>query len=280
MGIYFLYDTSINPFLFLVNTQYTMGIFGQLTFHWYGLIVGLAILAALTTAEKYAKKYTIPHALYSRCVAYVLIAGFSGARIWHVITDYHYYFSQHWLAVFSIWNGGMSIIGALIGGGLFIVLRYIYFPKERKYLLSFLDVLAIALPVGQIIGRIANFVNHELYGLPTQLPWGIYISPEFRMEYFKNQEYYHPLFAYEILAHSIFLASVWTSGIANKAPQRTGSVFALYLIWYCSSRFLLDFLRIDRGPLLGYLGINQCFVAIIWFLALFWLYKIHRSGIK
>lgn len=280
MGVYIIYGPSLNPFLFLVNIQYAMEIFGGLTFHWYGLIVGLAILAALTTAEKYAKKYTIPHALYSRYVVSVLIAGLSGARIWHVITDYHYYFTHHWLAVFSIWNGGMSIVGALLGGGIFVALRYTYFLKERNHLLSFLDVLGIALPVGQIIGRIANFVNHELYGLPTRLSWAVYIPPEFRMVHFQNQEYYHPLFAYEIIANSIFLTLVWASGIAHKTTQKKSSVFVLYLIWYSTSRFLLDFLRIDRGPLLGYLGVNQCIVAIVWLFALFWWYKIHRFGTK
>ena len=121
---------------------------------------------------------------------------------------------------------------------------------------------APALALGQVIGRWGNYVNQELYGAPTSLPWAIFIDPQNRLPEYVDQAYYHPLFLYESLwslASVLFL--LWISRRFSDWLQ-SGDVFLIYLITYPVGRFLLEFLRLDSSQVAG-LNINQTVMALV-----------------
>jgi phosphatidylglycerol:prolipoprotein diacylglycerol transferase len=155
------------------------------------------------------------------------------------------------LNAFAIWNGGLGIIGGLIGGmlGLFI------FARARR--LPFKDMLgavAVVIPVGQVIGRLGNLFNHELYGPPTDLPWGQFIPEQFRKSGFEASEYFHPLFLYEALANLVLFTILWNLW---QRGWRGLKLVWVYLGGYGVIRFSLDFLRIDGNTGVGGLSYTQ-----------------------
>src|SRR5258708_7146283 len=183
---------------------------GPFTFHLYGFMIGLACIVTITLIEKKAQEKNIPSATFWSLFTWVAIGSFLGARTYHLLTDYHLYIG-HPLAMLEIWNGGLSIIGAVIGGGIATIL-YISTHKERHISLGEIaDVVIFGLPFGQAIGRWGNYFNQELYGIPTRLPWGIYIDPIHRIAGYGQYSYFHPLFAYEMILTALFGIGVWVS---------------------------------------------------------------------
>lgn len=196
-------------------------------------------------------------------VTWILLGALVGARVWHVVTDWHLYTDVPIEALY-VWNGGLSIIGAFVGvfGGAVIAVKK---SKKKIQLLDLLDVVAIGLPFGQAIGRLGNWFNQELYGLPTQLPWKLYIDPQHRLAGYELQEYYHPLFAYELLVMLIVGAMLWLFSKTNSFFKvGTGMISLLYLASYGWIRFFLEFLRLDKTVVapLG-LGVNQVIMLVV-----------------
>ena len=174
------------------------------------------------------------------------------------------FYLTHPLDTLAIWRGGLGIPGAIIGGAIALFA----FSKRRNIsFLSWVDIAAPALALGQAIGRWGNFVNQELYGAPTDLPWAIFIEPMHRLPGYLEQATYHPLFLYESLwnlANVFFL--LWLSRrFADRL--RPGSIFLIYLVTYPMGRFLLEFLRLDSSQVAG-LNINQTIMAVVALVAL------------
>jgi len=152
----------------------------------------------------------------------------------------------------------------------------LYFAKKNE--LSFwalTDVLAPGLALGQAIGRIGNYFNQELYGLPTDLPWKIFIDPAYRLSGFEAVNFYHPLFAYESLLSlgNLFLL-LWLSRRCAETLA-VGDLFFAYLGFHSLARFLLEFLRLDVALVNG-LNINQVFFAVTFLfssVSLFWHHR-------
>jgi phosphatidylglycerol:prolipoprotein diacylglycerol transferase len=141
------------------------------------------------------------------------------------------------------------------------------------------DIVAPGLALAQAIGRWGNFLNQEVYGAPTKLPWAIYIDPAHRLAGYENQAYYHPLFLYESLwnlANAGFL--LW---FARKmgARLKDGDLFLTYLVTYPVFRFFLEFLRLDPSPVAG-IDINQALMAVVAVCAAVGLFLRHRPGAK
>jgi phosphatidylglycerol:prolipoprotein diacylglycerol transferase len=150
--------------------------------------------------------------------------------------------------IFQIWTGGIHIFGAFIFGGIAL---WLYCRIRRLPVLVFLDSVALALPLAQAIGRWGNFINQELYGPPTTLPWGLRIDPEHRIGPYRNLNTYpdstrfHPLFLYEFLWNAIgFVVLFWISRRFN-SRLKDGDMTLLYLVWYPFGRFFIEFLRTD-----------------------------------
>ena len=130
--------------------------------------------------------------------------------------------------------------------------------------------------IAQAIGRWGNFVNQELYGAPTDLPWKIFIEPQYRLPGFTNQEYYHPLFLYESLwSLGIVIALLWLA--RRKADWLiNGDIFLIYLVLYPLGRFLLEFIRLDSAQVAG-INANQTVMAVVALAAAIALVLRHRK---
>ena len=210
---------------FMPPTEFS--IFG-LTFHLYGLIVGLSLLLGVTLAEKILKRVGYTDSNFWQLTMIALLGGLIGARAWHVMTDWQLYVNN-WVASWYVWQGGLSILGAVVGGLIAVVIydhwqsRQLHkkaqtsrknssILKQNFPLLVFFDAAAIALPFAQALGRLANWVNQELFGPPTNLPWGILIQVEFRPIEYLSSTHFHPLFLYEMLLNLLiggFLLAIY-----------------------------------------------------------------------
>ena len=149
---------------------------------------------------------------------------------------------------------------ASIAGGAFGL--YLFAKRRRLSLSMLLDATAPGVALAQAIGRWGNFVNQELYGPPTDLPWGIYILPENRLPDYAAFERFQPLFLYESLwnlANALFLLWLWRR---YRKRLREGDLFLIYLVMYPLGRFLLEFLRLDYVPLYG-INLNQLLMLLV-----------------
>ena len=256
---------------------------GPLYIHFYGVIIMLGALAGSFLAEREARRRGQNTDLVWDALVWILIGGIIGARIWHILTPPQsmveqgyttYFYLNHPLDMLAIWNGGLGIPGAVIGGALALT----WFTHRRK--LSFaqwVDISAPSVALGQAIGRWGNFINQELYGAPTNLPWKLYIAPANRLPIYKDTAYYHPLFLYESIwnfANMFFL--LWLGRrFANRLRQ--GDIFLTYLIVYPVGRFFLEFLRLDPSQVGGF-DINQILMAVTAILASAALIWRHRQS--
>lgn len=251
--------------------------------HLYGLIVGTAAVVGIELAIRRAKLAGLNADQLWSSVWPVLVGGLIGARAWHVVTDWPLYQTQP-LNALAFWQGGLSVLGAMLGGaiGLWAYSRLARSPIKLAMLL---DLSVFGLPAAQAIGRWGNFVNQELYGLPSSLPWAITIDPQFRLPGFEGQSTYHPLFAYELLLTGAFGGWLWWHDRRHQLQRQrplavthqligTGSYALLYGWYYSGVRLLLDFIRIDKtASIIPSLGTNQVVLVIIWVVLGWWLYQ-------
>lgn len=207
---------------------------GIFQIHFYSVFLLSAFLLVAFLYKKYAEQDSkLKHIVIEDALVWTLIPAILLARVWHVATDFHLY-EDNLVAALYIWNGGLSIFGGLFGGAGGI---YLYC---RKYQVNFpraLDLLAVFLPLGQVLGRYGNFANQELYGKQTNLPWGVYIRAE------KN--YFHPAFLYEQLGNLALFLLLFTLFRKKKLQLGSGQFTALYFLGYGIVRFLVDFARTD-----------------------------------
>ncbi|MCB9813429.1 MAG: prolipoprotein diacylglyceryl transferase [Pseudomonadales bacterium] len=237
---------------------------GSFTFHTYGFLLGLAIVFAISLIEKKFKIYNYDKNCFWTIVIFSLFFGILGARAWHVMTDFYLY-SNNFEQIFYVWNGGLSIFGGLIGiiFGIYLGIKLIK-PCNNISFIKVLDIMVFGLPVGQLIGRLGNYVNQELYGFPTNSFLKIHISPENRLPFYKDVAYYHPLFLYEMIPLAIFFIVVYYLDNKTKLLQvGSGKLFLTYLTYYLILRFLLDFIRIDKVMFVDTsFSINQIFIIL------------------
>ena len=230
------------------------------------LVIGIAA-GALLAAREAKRRGVDPETIYYLFLP-LLIWGMIGARLWHIftpplssvqlgLTTGHYL--THFLDMLAMWLGGYGIPGAWIGG----TIALFFFARKNEFHFGELaDILAPGLALAQAIGRLGNYFNQELYGLPTNLPWKIFIEPAYRLMGFEAVNFYHPLFAYEVIlsvANIFFL--LWT---ARRFVNflKIGDVFLAYLGFYSLARFLLEYLRLDVALVNG-VNINQVFFAVV-----------------
>lgn len=241
---------------------------GPLFVHYYGIIImSGALLAAFLTAFEARRKGEDPEFVWD-ALSVVLIGGVLGARIWHILTPppsmveqgiTTMFYLTHPLDALAIWRGGLGIPGGVIGGALAM---YIYTRRRGVSFAVWADLAAPAVALAQAIGRWGNFVNQELYGAPSDLPWAIPIDLQHRVPGFETFERFHPLFLYESLWNlgNMFLL-LWLSR-AYKDRLHNGDLALVYLIVYPVGRFLLEFLRLDSAQV-GGLNANQTFMAVV-----------------
>lgn len=234
---------------------------GPLYLRYYGmLIVGGLLLAASLAAWMARKDRRDPDHVWSG-LTWALIPGIIGARLWFIFFPSKEMvergFTPEWFLThpldltngpLAIWSGGLGIFGAVIGGILGILL---YARRHRLNLAEWLDIGAVVLPLGQAIGRWGNYVNQELWGLPTTLPWGITIERFARIGEYRDMAAYpletrfHPIFLYESLWNALTVVVLLYLWLNHRKRFHKGDFLLLYLISYGVIRFLLELLRVD-----------------------------------
>ena len=245
---------------------------GPLLLRWNGLLIALGLaMGALIAAREAIKRNYDPEIIYSLFLP-LTIWGMIGARLWHILTPplssvelgltTQYYFS-HLTDFVAVWIGGFGIPGAWIGGSLALY----YFARKNEFpFWEMADILAPGLVLAQAIGRLGNYFNQELYGLPTSLPWKIFIDPTSRLSGFEKINFYHPLFAYELLLNFASMFFLFWLARRFAGILKMGDLFLAYLGVYSLIRFLLEFLRLDVSLVNGF-NINQMFFAIVFICA-------------
>ena len=217
-----------------------------LSYHGLFIALGIAVGTWLTARELARRGYDGALALGS--LFFVVPLGFVGARLYHVLTEYHRYTRNPFPKVLEGWEGGLGIYGAVAGGFLGLLLFSWYRGISP---LAFADAAAPGLVLGQAIGRWGNYFNQELFGRPSDLPWAIGIAPENRPTEFADATSFHPTFLYESLWDVLVcLALLW---VARRFSERLkdGDVFVLYVSLYSVGRFLVETLRIDAAFVVG-----------------------------
>ena len=225
---------------------------------WYGVLVmaGAAVggwFAAREVSFRGEKGESIWDALI-----WILPAGIIGARLWYVVNASlggNQYYLQNPIQIFNIPQGGLHFYGGLLFGA---VALFFYLRQNKMDMWLFLDALAPATLIGQAIARPANFINQELYGQPTSLPWGIPIDAAHRIGVYQDLVKYplattrfHPSFAYEMIWN--FLAFALIIYISHKYVDRMkpGAIFFGWLILAGLGRFLIEFFRPDQPQVGG-----------------------------
>jgi phosphatidylglycerol:prolipoprotein diacylglycerol transferase len=230
---------------------------GFFAFHWYSFLIVLALILGYLLVVKLARAKNIKKELLEDLFLNLIIFGFIGARLYYVFSELPYYLKNP-LEIFAVWRGGLGIFGAVIGG---LIVLFFFARKNKLNFWVLTDLLAPALILGQAIGRWGNYFNQEVFGRPTNLPWGIPIDSQLRPREFLTAEYFHPTFLYESLWNFlIFLGLIFLGKYLIKL--KPGRIFAFYLIFYSLGRFFIEFIRIDFQPLLFGLRLGQVFAGL------------------
>jgi len=247
-------------FLHTYNPQSILITFGPITVYWYGFFMALALLLGLLISVKIAKWHGVKKEVIYDLFFWLIIGGFLGARIFYILYNFNYFW-QNPFDIFKIWQGGIAIHGALVFG--FLIL--LWFSKKSK--INFWRLTSIIVPgvaLGQAIGRWGNYFNQELFGLPTDLSWGIPIALANRPAGYEMFEYFQPTFLYESLGNffifCLLLMFHWflTHNTHNvkrithntlRLQKLYGMRYELcvmsYAFLYSILRFFIEFLRID-----------------------------------
>ncbi|MCM3749326.1 prolipoprotein diacylglyceryl transferase [Paenibacillus pasadenensis] len=231
----------INPIAFSI---------GPISVHWYGIILGLGALAGLLLAIREGKRFGLSSDFFMDLLLLGVPSAIIAARAYFVAFKWDYY-KQNPGEIFSIWNGGIAIYGALIGA---VICAVIYTRSKGYSFWRIADICAPSLLIGQIIGRWGNFVNQEAYGgavtkrfLTDELHLPNWIVNQMYVE--QDGLFHHPTFLYESLWNVLGILLIFV--IRRRPWMRAGEVFISYLIWYSIGRFFIEALRTDSLAFVG-----------------------------
>jgi prolipoprotein diacylglyceryl transferase len=254
---------------------------GPFRIHAYALcILAGIILATVITSRRLTKRGAEPGVVLD-IILWAVPLGIVGARIYHVLThpgDY-FYDGADLLRTLYIWEGGNAIFGSLIGGA---AGAYIGCRLAGIRFWTFADAVAPALLVAQATGRLGNWFNHELFGLPTTLPWGLEIEPS-NLAFpvgLPAGTLFHPTFLYEIIWNLLGVAVILY--LERKFRLRFGQTLGAYLIWYGLGRSFFESIRIDPSEI--YFGIRTniwaAFAAILVGLIIIFVQRHRHPGVE
>jgi len=220
---------------------------GPISIHWYGILFAVAAVAAAWLATREARRRGEDSEQVWTMLLVAAVGGIFASRLYHVIHQWDLIYRDNPALIFQIWNGGLGIPGGVAGG---LLVLFAYTRINHLNFARWLDIGAPAMLLAQAIGRIGNFVNQELYGPPTDLPWGIPIDQAHRDPAWTNLDQYpvestffHPLFAYEALLNLLGMAVLLWVGRRYARRLYDGDVAMLYFVWYGSVRTALETFR-------------------------------------
>ncbi|WP_415837037.1 prolipoprotein diacylglyceryl transferase [Shewanella aquimarina] len=211
--------------------------FMGLTIHWYGVLFASAIFAGFQVMKRIYVREGLDVESLDNLLIYCVIGIVVGARLAHVLFYEPSYYFAHPAKILAIWEGGL----ASHGGGLGAILALYYYHRKMKLpFLFLLDRLAIATAIFGFFVRMANFVNSEILGVPSDKPWAIVFE---RVDMLPR----HPAQLYEALAYlSIFIA-LWAIYKTTEMKQKQGALFGLFLVWVFSARFAIEFVKVKQA---------------------------------
>jgi len=224
----------------------------SLEIRWYSLAYIFGIVLGWIYCKKKLIKDPIVLDLFDDFITYLIIGIILGGRIGYALFYNFSYYINNPLEILMVWNGGMSFHGGLIG----VILSCVIFGKKHKInSFIFLDLVALSAPIGIFFGRIANFINSELYGRATDLPWGVQFV---LIDNIKR----HPSQIYEAFFEGIILFFILNYLFKRKYILTPGKLSALFLIFYSLFRYSLEFFRVP-DPQIGFLFLNSTLGQII-----------------
>jgi phosphatidylglycerol:prolipoprotein diacylglycerol transferase len=258
-----MYIHNLNPIIFD---------FGILSLRWYSLAYILGIVFGWWYGKKIIffinnrnkKNYNLD--LFDDYITYIIISVIIGGRLGYVLFYNIEYFFSNPVEIFFIWNGGMSFHGGLLG----IIIGTIIFSKKNNFdKLVLLDVVSCVAPFGIFFGRLANFINAELYGKPTDVPWAV-IFP------LVDNQGRHPSQIYEALLEGALLFFILNL-IIKKTSYKKGICAAIFLIFYSISRIISEFFRepdIQVGYIFNYISMGSLLSFFMFGLGILMYFKI------
>ena len=219
---------------------------------WYSLAYIIGILLGWVLSKKIFIKNLEINKKFDDYISYLIIGIIVGGRFGYIVFYNFNYYLNNILDIFKIWEGGMSFHGGLIG----VICASIVFAKKNKqdYFL-YTDVVALAAPIGIFFGRLANFVNSELYGSPTEVPWAVTFVQVDNLSR-------HPSQLYEAVLEGIILFLILIYFRKKNYLEKPGLISALFLILYSIFRFIVEFFRLPDEQL-GYLILSLSMGQII-----------------
>lgn len=224
---------------------------------WYSLAYIFGILIGWYLSKKYFIDNEKVKETFDDYITYVILGIIIGGRLGYVIFYDLSYFLDNPIEILQIWNGGMSFHGGLLG----VILSSIIFAKSKKIeVFEYLDVIAIVTPIGLFFGRIANFINSELYGKSTEVFWSVKFL---KVDNISR----HPSQLYEAFLEGIILFIILIYFKRNKKNTSHGFLSGSFLIFYSIFRFISEFFRVP-DPQIGYLVLNLTLGQIISFVFL------------
>lgn len=259
---------ELNPQLFTI---------GPITVHWYGIITAVAFLVIIIGVLRKSERFGLKQDDLIDMMLITTPVGIIGARVLYVLVNWNYY-SMNPSKIYRIWEGGLAIYGGIIFG---IITIYLFCRRRKISTLQLLDHIVVYLSLGQVVGRWGNFVNQELFGPNTNLPWGM--TGDIIAERIRDGEFpgvipdlpVHPLFLYESLWNlATFFILLWF----RKRKKSQGEVFCLYMISYGMARFTIDSLRFDLQ--VGGMNINRIIGLLfaVLFAAIFVIRRLRRKN--
>lgn len=252
--------------MFMHNINPVLLNLGSLEIRYYGLIYVIGFILSYFIIKHLSKKgmVKITAENIENLLVYTGVGGILGSRLFYVFIYNLSFYLQNPSEIIAVWHGGLSIHGGIIGG----LMGIYFFCRKYKYnFLHILDVVSIPFILAVALGRIGNFINGELYGSKTSLPWCVDFGDGCR----------HPWQLYETIYNTVIFSVLW---ILKNRKLRKGMVFALFIIMYSVFRFFSEFIRVpdqQLGYLLFGLTMGQILSVLMFLAGLFVLYRINKK---
>ena len=240
----------------------------SLEIRWYSLAYVFGLIFGWIYCKKVLIRDQIIKKLFDDYITYLIIGIIVGGRLGYVFIYNPKYFLNNFSEIPMIWNGGMSFHGALIG---IILVSAIFCKKHKQDFFYFTDLVALSAPIGIFLGRIANFINSELYGRETDITWSVKFIQIDNL----NR---HPSQIYEALFEGVILFFL-LQFFYNKFSRNTGMISSLFIIFYSVFRFLIEFTRapdFHLGLIIFNLSMGQI-ISIIFLLSGLYLFYIRND---
>ena len=239
----------------------------SLDIRWYSLAYIIGILAGWILSKRIFITDKNLKENFDDYISYVILGIIVGGRLGYVFFYNYNYYSNNLIDIFKIWQGGMSFHGGLTG---VIIVTILFSKSNNQNVFSYLDIVSLVAPIGIFFGRIANFINSELYGIETNLPWAV--------KFIKVDNLFrHPSQLYEAFFEGFILFSILIFFRSKGYLKIPGFISGLFLIFYSFFRFVIEFFRVPDEQL-GHLFLNLSMGQIISFI--FFLIGIYLTVTK